>query len=321
MSPADFLLALPKNEAQVQTAVNELYRGMMLQHPTVKCCPSPQALLQKAQSLAKCDQKIDGQFWQFVNEHIARAARVAYGDAGQLSKQKEWSNFTAYLDREVERKLGFKKDKAHRLFPQHPNFKDWWWMRAYQEHWSELPMLQAYASLLQSGLMYALPFKEHFLFCFLPSAWHLEQGAFHAEEEPSVRFSEDFKLYHWQGVAVPEKLILSPEEITREDLIQERNAEVRRCYQERLGSARFAQLFDLELIDREIDRQGNEQKLLRSREIDPVAREHLQFARVMCPSTKRIYFLSVPPSLSSIAEAVAWTFGKSAQDYQPSEET
>jgi hypothetical protein len=38
-------------------------------------------------------------------------------------------------------------------------------------------------------------------------------------------------------------------------------------------------------------------------------------------STERRYFLRVPPTIRTAAEAVAWTFGLSGQDYYPALET
>jgi hypothetical protein len=36
-----------------------------------------------------------------------------------------------------------------------------------------------------------------------------------------------------------------------------------------------------------------------------------------CPSTGRDYVLRVPPTMNSAREAVAWTFGMKAEEYQP----
>jgi hypothetical protein len=38
---------------------------------------------------------------------------------------------------------------------------------------------------------------------------------------------------------------------------------------------------------------------------------------VKCPSTGRNYVLRVPPAIKSAREAVAWTFGMKAEEYQP----
>jgi hypothetical protein len=38
---------------------------------------------------------------------------------------------------------------------------------------------------------------------------------------------------------------------------------------------------------------------------------------VKCPSTGRAYVLRVPPTVQTAREAVAWTFGMTVEEYQP----
>jgi hypothetical protein len=38
---------------------------------------------------------------------------------------------------------------------------------------------------------------------------------------------------------------------------------------------------------------------------------------VKCPSSGRDYVLRVPPAMKSARDAVAWTFGMTAKEYQP----
>jgi hypothetical protein len=138
----------------------------------------------------------------------------------------------------------------------------------------------------------------------------------HSADGPAVRFRDGWSTYCWHGVRVPQKLIESPDLITRADLLRETNAEARRAYMERLGSDRFAELLDL----REIDRDGDA-ALYRTTEPDPVAAEYIQFVGVTCPSTGRRYMLCVPPGISRARAAVAWTFGQTADEYRPLVET
>jgi hypothetical protein len=50
--------------------------------------------------------------------------------------------------------------------------------------------------------------------------------------------------------------------------------------------------------------------------------QHLRAVRVTDPSTGRIYFLRVPPSIRRADDAVAWTFGfETAGEYRPIAET
>lgn len=46
-----------------------------------------------------------------------------------------------------------------------------------------------------------------------------------------------------------------------------------------------------------------------------------RYVHVKDASTERAYYLRVPRWMSSADEAVAWTFGLSANAYQPTQET
>ena len=50
---------------------------------------------------------------------------------------------------------------------------------------------------------------------------------------------------------------------------------------------------------------------------DRVAR----YVQVADPSTGREYFLRAPPTIQTVAEAVAWTFGLGAGEYRPAQES
>jgi len=143
----------------------------------------------------------------------------------------------------------------------------------------------------------------------------------HCEDGPAVRWADGTSLYFWNGIEVTEKLIAYPETITREDILGEQNVEVRRCYQEALGSEKFASLLGLVALDQKKDRFGNTMTLYKTVEKDKLIGEHIHFAKVICPTTGRNYFLCVPPKISSVDEAVAWTFGKSVKEYKPERET
>jgi hypothetical protein len=48
-------------------------------------------------------------------------------------------------------------------------------------------------------------------------------------------YPDGWGFYAWHGVVVPEKVILAPETLTREDFLNEQNVAVRRVIQERIG--------------------------------------------------------------------------------------
>ena len=46
-----------------------------------------------------------------------------------------------------------------------------------------------------------------------------------------------------------------------------------------------------------------------------------RYVQVQDASTERQYFLRVPPTIQTAAEAVAWSFGLPGKEYRPEQET
>lgn len=143
-----------------------------------------------------------------------------------------------------------------------------------------------------------------------------EQDRLHSASGRCVEFRDGWGFYAWHGVQVSEKIILHPEQITREDWLGERNLEVRRVIQERLGNDRFVELVGGMCIDR--GTRGNLIEVDLGEE-DPEGVAH--YVQVQDASTERHYSLRVPPSIRRADDVVAWTFDLDEPDYQPVQET
>jgi hypothetical protein len=46
-----------------------------------------------------------------------------------------------------------------------------------------------------------------------------------------------------------------------------------------------------------------------------------RYVQVQDASTPHQYYLRVPPTIQTVAEAVAWSFGMTVEDYHPAQET
>jgi len=122
----------------------------------------------------------------------------------------------------------------------------------------------------------------------------------------------------WRGVPIDERIAFHPESITVEELLAERNVELRRVLLERMGYERFAQQAAAEVLDRDRD-PGGERRLLR---IPLPEDEDLVCVSVICPSTDRQYVIRVPPTMRTCRQAVAWIAGyDNPDDYHPVVET
>jgi len=109
----------------------------------------------------------------------------------------------------------------------------------------------------------------------------------------------------WNGVAVARRVAFAPETLGHEEILAERNAEVRRVMIERFGYERLLERAEAEELDRDTD-AGGERRLLR---IEMPGDEALVCVSVRCPSTGHHFVLRVPPDMTSCHQAVAWTAG------------
>jgi hypothetical protein len=133
----------------------------------------------------------------------------------------------------------------------------------------------------------------------------------HSENTSAVEFCDGYSVYAWNGIIIPDKWIEEKENIDSEDIIKETNAEKRRCLREIIGTEKYAKLLNADIIDTDRDLQGNIMNLWRTKEIDPLCGEYLQFYDCICPSTNRKYFLGVTDKCTNVWAAKAETFGNS----------
>jgi hypothetical protein len=128
----------------------------------------------------------------------------------------------------------------------------------------------------------------------------------------------DGALVRWRGVFINRQIAFEPESITVEQILGERNSEVRRVLLERVGYSRFLKEARAEELDQDKD-PGGERRLVR---VPMEGDEPLVCVMVKCPSTQRQYVLRVPPGTTTCRQAVAWIAGyDNPDDYKPLIET
>lgn len=162
------------------------------------------------------------------------------------------------------------------------------------------------------------PFRGAVVLVERPSWIFLDEGRrLHSHVGMALRYPDGWGIYAWHGVPVPEQVILRPETLTPQQILNERNAEVRRVMIERLGLDRFlAKVTQKSVLDVDQDGQRCLYRLRLSNDEPIVA------VKVRCPSTGQVYFLRVPPHIRTCRAAVAWTFGfEKVAEYRPVLET
>jgi hypothetical protein len=138
-----------------------------------------------------------------------------------------------------------------------------------------------------------------------------DQGRLHCEDGKSIEYPDGWGLYSWHGTKVSEKLIITPDKITKKDISKETNAEVRRCMYEKLGAERYAKLLGIKQIHK-----GTRGVLYKSKDKDSLSEDYLYFVKVVCPTTDRVYFLGTEEK-EDADEAVARSFGLTKETYNP----
>lgn len=122
----------------------------------------------------------------------------------------------------------------------------------------------------------------------------------------------------WRGVAISRQIAFEPWTLDPAEVMEERNAEIRRVMIERYGYDRLLDRLQAQVLDRDADR-GGERRLLR---VEVPGDEPLVCVSVVCPSTGHRFVLRVPPTMRSCRQAIAWTAGFNDPSlYRPAIET
>jgi len=123
----------------------------------------------------------------------------------------------------------------------------------------------------------------------------------HREGGPAVAHEDGWNLYALNGVRVPEWAAATPlENLTKEQIMGEKNTDVRREVIRRLGSERLLKVLDYKVIDK-----MDEYELISFDIGDGRVRPHLKMS---CPSTKLTHVEGVKPEINTVKAALAYKF-------------
>ena len=180
-----------------------------------------------------------------------------------------------------------------------------------------LPFLSQIARCFADGLFAAASFRrgtETRTILIARPGLRLRAGRLHASDLPAVVWPDGSERWYWDGIAVPERIAASRDQLTAELIARIDNQELRRVTLERVGWDRF-----IATADAELRAQDDYGKLWATTiRIDG---EHVHLVEVVNATAEpdgshRRYFLRVPPNTRTARAAVAWTFGfENADDY------
>lgn len=135
---------------------------------------------------------------------------------------------------------------------------------------------------------------------------------------PSVVFGDE-AFWFVNGTYFPPSFGKPIEELTKEDVLAIKNIEMRRTFFEKFGQVELIKKLGAEPFDKAKDEYGNPMTLYKT-DVDEVVGDSLYYVEVVCPSTDHVYTIPVPP-MTDVREAVAWTFNRTKDGYQPKIQT
>lgn len=166
-----------------------------------------------------------------------------------------------------------------------------------------------------------------------------EEGRLHSEVEPAFRsmtrvtwyrdgrrhgMDADFYgsvTYYWRNVMIPPRFFMNQKDLTLDEVLQHPNVEVRCVGLEIYGYQRMADEGRMKVIH-----QNRQKEMVLYEYVSDKIHTAIRLVRLKNSTpepdgTYKIYFLCVPPDMTTCEQAVAWTFGKTADEYVPSLET
>ncbi|UUU26806.1 DUF6745 domain-containing protein [Streptomyces sp. DSM 40750] len=145
-----------------------------------------------------------------------------------------------------------------------------------------------------------------------------EAGRLDRGDGPALAYADGFALHAWRGLPVPGEFLDRLDSLTPERIRAEENAELRRVMLEYYGYDRYLEQSGAQPVHR--DETGVLWRTALPGDEDVVMVEVVN-STPEPDGTSRTYWLRVPPTTTTAREGVAWTFGLSAEAYEPLRQT
>ncbi|MEV6344816.1 DUF6745 domain-containing protein [Actinoplanes sp. NPDC051851] len=139
-------------------------------------------------------------------------------------------------------------------------------------------------------------------------------GRLHRGEGAAMEFADGYGLWAWRGMPIPVELAAELPSLTVSRIRREKNAEIRRVMLEHFGYERYLREADARTMH--TDETGTLWYLSLDGD-EPLVMVEVVNATPEPDGTSRVYWLRVPPRTRTAREGVAWTFGLTAEEYQP----
>jgi hypothetical protein len=169
------------------------------------------------------------------------------------------------------------------------------------------PLLDAY----EAGLFLYWVTHRHII-CVPSPALFVEHHALHRADGAAIAWPSGERYWFWNGIEVPRWIIKTPEQIKPAHIWNEPNLELRRCLVDRFGAERLVRELGAKLAAE--DQYGRLWRCPVGENVFAVV--EVENGTAEADGTRRRYWLRVPPGMRTPREAVAWTYGLQAQEYE-----
>ena len=173
--------------------------------------------------------------------------------------------------------------------------------------------IAVYAEIIQSAC-YWWPNQSFIMVCERPQEIHRDQnGQLHNDSGLAIKWPDGWGLWMLHGTKVSERIVLHTEELSADEISNEKNSEVSRAIAEKLGWDRYMKVLGTTLIDKWFDPS----KCLHYELYDFKERKFSLMPRLLKmespeihDGTRPYYIEPVDPGLKSCQAARRWQFQK-----------
>jgi hypothetical protein len=176
------------------------------------------------------------------------------------------------------------------------------------------------------------PFMDHGIYIAydMDNRIHLDEGFAYRTPTRCIQYNEGRKhgldvdifgtmIYYYENIRVNPRWVTRPETVTFDEVMTHPNQECRYVGLKIYGLDRMFDEGRFTILDRDEDK---DHYLLQC----DILGSNITYVKVLNSTaepdgTYKPYFLCVPPHIKTCKEGVAWTFGKSVDEYNPVEES
>ena len=164
---------------------------------------------------------------------------------------------------------------------------------------------------------WVLPYERVCWICERPAQLRIDaKGRLHCPDGPAMRYPDGWSVFAWKGVQVPTWVIEHPERITVWEIAGTFDPVLRNCMIEIMTPERFVKSGGATEVCR--DETGVLWRRLwnfRGVTIGSWTAVEVENGTPEADGSRRHYWLRVPSRMRTAREAVAWTYGLSAEQY------